>query len=98
MKNLFDKLTQKITQLEGVKSKTHGSTVSFFRKNPFASLCLKNSHIEFTFTTPSKINHSRLKKIKKIASNKFSHTAIIVNEKEIDAQVTGWIMISHATN
>ncbi len=98
MQNLFEKLTQRIEKLEGVKSNKRGQTIRFSRKNPFASLSLKRNKIEFKFTTPSKINHTRLKKIKKIKSDKFSHTTVIAKEEQVDAQVTGWIMIAHATN
>ncbi|MBI2009712.1 MAG: hypothetical protein HYS86_00900 [Candidatus Chisholmbacteria bacterium] len=98
MNSLVQKLSQEIERLEGVKSRRSATKITYAHRLPFATIFIKNKLVELEFTTPSKINHARLKKVKQIKADKFSHKISLAKEEDIDPQVTGWIMIAHATN
>lgn len=98
MNSLVLKLTQVIERLEGVKSRKSATKITYAHRFPFATIFIKKEPIELEFTTPSKINHTRLKHVKQLKADKFCHKISIAKEEDIDSQVTGWIMIAHATN
>lgn len=98
MDELVDILSQKIEKLDGVKVKKSAKKISYTHNLPFAVINIKKNHLDLEFTTPSKIKHTRLKKIKALKANKFRHSIVIKKESDIDPQVSGWLMIAHATN
>ena len=98
MNKLVQQLSQEIAKLDGVKTKTSPQKISFTRKSLFASIVPQKDSLTLEFITPSQINHARMKQVKKLKPNKFLHTISIKKDSDIDPQVTGWIMIAHATN
>ena len=98
MDELTTILLEKIEKLGDVKSSTRGKKTSFTHKKRFATITVKKDKLILDFITPSKINHTKLKKVKKLKADKFQHTTVIAKETDIDPQITGWLMIAHATN
>ena len=98
MDKLVEIITTKVEKLEGVKTKKTAKKISYSHNLPFAAINIKKDEIELEFITPSQINHTKLKKIKKIKADKFKHFITIKTEADIDPQVSGWLMIAHATN
>lgn len=98
MDELVEKISQKIESFEGVKVKKTAKKISFSHNAPFATINVKRNGVELEFITPSKINHTKLKKVKKLKADKFRHSTLIAKDSDIDPQVSGWLMIAHATN